>query len=172
MALLPSVKQKAQSRYATSHSNLQHGAAIVSCCQKHTCCAKFSSWLLHQACSEPGLTILTVFSSFAVCKSQHVCLLQCQAVPNIFRQFTAEALPDVLSVQLNGNCSQGHLFRAMRKAKLIGEHATWQQLNYSRCGRTDKGVSAAGQVRTASWCFCYMLSNKESGFWRCCPVIR
>lgn len=34
----------------------------------------------------------------------------------------------------------------MRKAKLIGEAATWQQLNYSRCGRTDKGVSAAGQV--------------------------
>ncbi|KAL3150588.1 hypothetical protein ABBQ32_000396 [Trebouxia sp. C0010 RCD-2024] len=41
---------------------------------------------------------------------------------------------------------EGHLFRAMRKAKLIGEEATWQQLNYSRCGRTDKGVSAAGQV--------------------------
>lgn len=35
----------------------------------------------------------------------------------------------------------------MRKAKLIGEEATWQQLNYSRCGRTDKGVSAAGQVK-------------------------
>ena len=34
----------------------------------------------------------------------------------------------------------------MRKAKLIGEGATWQQVNYSRCGRTDKGVSAAGQV--------------------------
>ena len=34
----------------------------------------------------------------------------------------------------------------MRKAKLISEDATWQQLNYSRCGRTDKGVSAAGQV--------------------------
>ena len=34
----------------------------------------------------------------------------------------------------------------MRKAKLIAEEATWQHLNYSRCGRTDKGVSAAGQV--------------------------
>ncbi len=34
----------------------------------------------------------------------------------------------------------------MRKAKLIAERATWQQVNYSRCGRTDKGVSAAGQV--------------------------
>ncbi len=34
----------------------------------------------------------------------------------------------------------------MRKAKLIAEGATWQQVNYSRCGRTDKGVSAAGQV--------------------------
>ena len=38
----------------------------------------------------------------------------------------------------------------MRKAKLIGEEATWQQLNYSRCGRTDKGVSAAGQVHADS----------------------
>lgn len=42
--------------------------------------------------------------------------------------------------------SQGHLFRAMRKAKLIQESATWQDLQYARCGRTDKGVSAAGQV--------------------------
>lgn len=42
---------------------------------------------------------------------------------------------------------QGLLFNAMRKAKLIAEGASWQQVNYSRCGRTDKGVSAAGQVR-------------------------
>lgn len=41
---------------------------------------------------------------------------------------------------------EGLLFNAMRKAKLIGEGATWQQVRYSRCGRTDKGVSAAGQV--------------------------
>ena len=41
---------------------------------------------------------------------------------------------------------QGVLFDAMRKAKLIAEGASWQQLKYSRCGRTDKGVSAAGQV--------------------------
>ncbi|KAL0034588.1 hypothetical protein WJX79_009374 [Trebouxia sp. C0005] len=41
---------------------------------------------------------------------------------------------------------EGLLFNAMRKAKLIAEGATWQQVNYSRCGRTDKGVSAAGQV--------------------------
>ena len=34
----------------------------------------------------------------------------------------------------------------MQKAKLIAEGATWQQVKYSRCGRTDKGVSAAGQV--------------------------
>ena len=34
----------------------------------------------------------------------------------------------------------------MRKAKLIQETATWQDLQYARCGRTDKGVSAAGQV--------------------------
>ncbi|DBA79142.1 TPA: hypothetical protein ACH3X1_008979 [Trebouxia sp. C0004] len=41
---------------------------------------------------------------------------------------------------------EGLLFNAMQKAKLIAEGATWQQVNYSRCGRTDKGVSAAGQV--------------------------
>ena len=44
----------------------------------------------------------------------------------------------------------------MRKAKLIGEKATWQQLNYSRCGRTDKGVSAAGQVTLISHFLLYM----------------
>ena len=41
---------------------------------------------------------------------------------------------------------QGILFDAMRKAKLIAPGVTWQQVKYSHCGRTDKGVSAAGQV--------------------------
>ena len=42
--------------------------------------------------------------------------------------------------------SQGHLFNALRKTRLIPEHADVGSLRYSRCGRTDKGVSALGQV--------------------------
>lgn len=34
----------------------------------------------------------------------------------------------------------------MRRTKLIPEGAGWEGLGYSRCGRTDKGVSALGQV--------------------------
>lgn len=55
---------------------------------------------------------------------------------------------------------QGHLFRAMMKAKLIPDPApSWQELNYSRCGRTDKGVSAAGQVSLL--CFCQPAPDAE-----------
>ncbi|KAK3232665.1 hypothetical protein CYMTET_56994 [Cymbomonas tetramitiformis] len=42
-----------------------------------------------------------------------------------------------------------YLFAALRKAKLVGENAEaerWSEGMYSRCGRTDKGVSALGQV--------------------------
>ncbi|KAK9914986.1 hypothetical protein WJX75_003356 [Coccomyxa subellipsoidea] len=45
---------------------------------------------------------------------------------------------------------EGHLFCAMRRTKLIPEGAGWEGLGYSRCGRTDKGVSALGQV-VALW---------------------
>jgi hypothetical protein len=41
---------------------------------------------------------------------------------------------------------QGILFPALRKVKLIPEDAEISSLSYSRCGRTDKGVSALGQV--------------------------
>lgn len=38
------------------------------------------------------------------------------------------------------------LFAALRKTRLVPSDATWRDLNYSRGGRTDKGVSALGQV--------------------------
>lgn len=41
---------------------------------------------------------------------------------------------------------QGQLYAALRRTKLIPEDTGWQELGYSRCGRTDKGVSALGQV--------------------------
>ena len=70
---------------------------------------------------------------------------------------------------------QGVLFDAMRKAKLIGEGVPWQQLNYSRCGRTDKGVSAAGQVRACLHylCFCkHAITDKPNAelFHPCCAA--
>jgi tRNA pseudouridine38/39 synthase len=39
-----------------------------------------------------------------------------------------------------------HLFAALRATRLIGADATWSQCGYSRCGRTDKGVSALRQL--------------------------
>ena len=41
---------------------------------------------------------------------------------------------------------QAQLFSVMKKVRLVPEGKTWQELNYSRCGRTDKGVSALEQV--------------------------
>lgn len=38
------------------------------------------------------------------------------------------------------------LFDALRKVRLIPQDAVWQDLKYSRGGRTDKGVSALGNV--------------------------
>ncbi|KAL0094671.1 pseudouridine synthase [Phycomyces blakesleeanus] len=38
---------------------------------------------------------------------------------------------------------EGHLFRAMKECKLINDP---EEANFSRCGRTDKGVSGLGQV--------------------------
>ena len=45
---------------------------------------------------------------------------------------------------------QGQLYAALRRTRLISEEAGWQELGYSRCGRTDKGVSALGQVSALS----------------------
>jgi tRNA pseudouridine38/39 synthase len=39
-----------------------------------------------------------------------------------------------------------HLFAALSKCRLIPEGMSWQDLKYSRGGRTDKGVSGLGQV--------------------------
>jgi hypothetical protein len=41
---------------------------------------------------------------------------------------------------------QGQLFQALRTNRLIPADASWQDIRYSRCGRTDKGVSGLGQV--------------------------
>ncbi|GFR44474.1 hypothetical protein Agub_g5737, partial [Astrephomene gubernaculifera] len=44
------------------------------------------------------------------------------------------------------NTIEGVFFSALRKVKLIPEAAPVSELAYSRCGRTDAGVSALGQV--------------------------
>eukprot|EP00879_Flechtneria_rotunda_P018895 GHRR01019833.1.p1 GENE.GHRR01019833.1~~GHRR01019833.1.p1 ORF type:complete len:179 (+),score=51.19 GHRR01019833.1:340-876(+) len=44
------------------------------------------------------------------------------------------------------NTIEGCLFPALRRVKLIPEDGKIADLSYSRCGRTDKGVSALGQV--------------------------
>ena len=55
------------------------------------------------------------------------------------------------------NTVEGHFFRALKKICLIPEDAAWDDFKYSRCGRTDIGVSASGQtvalmVRSAAAC--------------------
>ena len=42
---------------------------------------------------------------------------------------------------------QGHIFPALQRVKLVPGNCEISSLQYSRCGRTDKGVSALGQVR-------------------------
>lgn len=59
--------------------------------------------------------------------------------------------------------SQGHLFHALKKIRLIPEDATLNSIRYSRCGRTDKGVSAAGQasgLRTPSLSHTWSSGNR------------
>ena len=41
------------------------------------------------------------------------------------------------------------LFRALKRVRLIAPDATWKTCDYTRCGRTDAGVSALGQVVSA-----------------------
>lgn len=41
---------------------------------------------------------------------------------------------------------EGHMFQAMERTCLIPPEIAWEEISYSRCGRTDIGVSAAGQV--------------------------
>jgi tRNA pseudouridine38/39 synthase len=47
---------------------------------------------------------------------------------------------------MTDNTIEAELFQTMRRTKLIPEDAEISSLSYSRCGRTDKGVSALGQV--------------------------
>ena len=52
-----------------------------------------------------------------------------------------------LAAQAEGlSTIEGALFDGLTRARLIPPNATWHSLRYSRCGRTDKGVSALGQV--------------------------
>ena len=41
---------------------------------------------------------------------------------------------------------EGELLKALEKSKLIEKGAGWEGCEFSRCGRTDRGVSGAGQV--------------------------
>ena len=41
------------------------------------------------------------------------------------------------------------LFRGTKRVRLIAPDATWKTCDYTRCGRTDAGVSALGQVVSA-----------------------
>ncbi len=55
----------------------------------------------------------------------------------------------------------------MKKVRLVPEGKTWQELNYSRCGRTDKGVSALEQVgaqaiTATSWLSIWLLDAHTS----------
>eukprot|EP00761_Pharyngomonas_kirbyi_P007569 gb/GECH01007579.1/.p1 GENE.gb/GECH01007579.1/~~gb/GECH01007579.1/.p1 ORF type:complete len:453 (+),score=101.15 gb/GECH01007579.1/:1-1359(+) len=56
------------------------------------------------------------------------------------------------------NTVEGKVFAALRKTCLIGEDETARDVNYSRCGRTDKGVSAFCQVIGL-----YLRSNLSEG---------
>lgn len=61
--------------------------------------------------------------------------------------------------------AQGILFPALRRVKLIPEDAEVASLDYSRCGRTDKGVSALGQVGLCGTVLTSSLTSK------CCSSI-
>jgi len=41
---------------------------------------------------------------------------------------------------------EGALFAALKRTRLIADDATWTDVDYTRCGRTDAGVSAMGQL--------------------------
>ena len=64
---------------------------------------------------------------------RRVCLRSAHSAP---RRYGADAAETV----------ETHLFAALRATRLIAADATWSQCGYSRCGRTDKGVSAVRQL--------------------------
>ena len=51
-----------------------------------------------------------------------------------------------LRAERAGPPTQGQVYAALRRTRLVEEGLGWQALGYSRCGRTDKGVSALSQV--------------------------
>ena len=57
---------------------------------------------------------------------------------------------------------QSQLYAALRRTKLIPNDTGWQELGYSRCGRTDKGVSALGQVSPLMAMLQSMAPGKEA----------
>jgi len=69
--------------------------------------------------------------------------------PVFFAILSSQSLPvsqqhqPAFSGSLFPLCSQHHLFAALQKTRLIVDR---DSSHYSRCGRTDKGVSALGQV--------------------------
>ena len=46
------------------------------------------------------------------------------------------------------NTVEWHLFRALERTRLLPPNTAWADVNYTRCGRTDVGVSATGQILT------------------------
>lgn len=48
----------------------------------------------------------------------------------------------------NPNTVEGHMFQALERTCLVPPESKWEDISYSRCGRTDIGVSAVGQVVT------------------------
>lgn len=52
---------------------------------------------------------------------------------------------------------ESHLFAALKATRLVSPDATWSGVEYSRCGRTDAGVSALRQVRLLALCFHHWL---------------
>lgn len=53
---------------------------------------------------------------------------------------------------------EGELLVALEKAKLVEEGKGWEGCNFSRCGRTDRGVSGEGQVVDL-----WVRSNRKEG---------
>lgn len=53
---------------------------------------------------------------------------------------------------------EGELLKALEKCRLIEEGKGWEGCEFSRCGRTDRGVSGEGQVLNM-----YLRSNRHEG---------
>jgi len=65
------------------------------------------------------------------------------ALEMLYQGFEYHGFARQLGIQ---NTIEEELFSALRKTRLVPEGLDWKEMKYSRGGRTDKGVSAAGQV--------------------------